>query len=94
MSEPIVRIDSLPAPVAELLRAVRDSLDLPLPGLTDADERAYHVLLHYRASHARIVLEGVLSDRHDLGPAAARLTEWTAGEPVTYTPWIDGRGAV
>ncbi|QHC30856.1 hypothetical protein [Streptomyces sp. HF10] len=93
MNEP-VRIDSLPAPVVTLLRAVHDALDLPLPGLTDADERAYHVLMHDRASHARITLAGVLADRHDLGPAAAMLREWTAGAPVTYTPWIDRGGAV
>ncbi|WP_153813467.1 hypothetical protein [Streptomyces sp. SUK 48] len=93
MSEP-VRIDSLPEPVVSLLRAVHDALDLPLPGLTDADERAYHVLMHDRASRARIVLAGVLADRHDLGPADAMLREWTAGAPVTYTPWIDRGGAV
>ncbi|KOG72933.1 hypothetical protein ADK77_10245 [Streptomyces antibioticus] len=93
MSEPTVRIDSLPEPAVTLLRAVHDALDLPLPGLTDTDERAYHVLLHDRASQARIILECVLTRGHDFGPAAERLTAWTAGEPVTYTPWTDKGGA-
>ncbi|KOV93880.1 hypothetical protein [Streptomyces sp. NRRL B-3648] len=93
MNEPPVRIGSLPEPSVALLRAVYDALDLPLPGLTDADERAYHVLLHDRASQARIILECVLTEGHDLGPAAERLTAWVAGAPVTYTPWIDKRGA-
>ncbi|MEU2436593.1 hypothetical protein ABZ595_10365 [Streptomyces rubradiris] len=94
MSEPPVRADSLPAPAVALLRAVRDALALPLPGLTDTDERAYHVLMHDRASQARIILECVLTDGHDLGPAAERLNTWTAEAPVTYTPWTDDRGAV
>ncbi|MFF5535567.1 hypothetical protein ACFY71_24315 [Streptomyces cinerochromogenes] len=89
MSEPSVRIASLPESAAALLRAIHDALDLPLPGLTDADERAYHLLLHDRVSQARIILECVLTEGHDFGPAAERLTAWTAGEPVTYTPWID-----
>ncbi|MEU5078130.1 MULTISPECIES: hypothetical protein [Streptomyces] len=94
MSEPYVRADSLPAPAVALLRAVHGALELPLPGLTDADERAYHVLMHDRASQARIILECVLIDGHELGPAAERLNTWTAELPVNYTPWTDGRGAV
>ncbi|MEU2441285.1 hypothetical protein ABZ595_34635 [Streptomyces rubradiris] len=94
MSEPpVVRVGSLPTPAVALLRALHDALDLPLPGLTDADERAYHVLMHDRASQARVILECALLDNHDLGPAAERLTAWTAGLPVTYTPWTDDRGA-
>ncbi|MFI0187836.1 hypothetical protein ACH4PW_09780 [Streptomyces sp. NPDC017082] len=94
MSElPVVRVGSLPGAAVVLLRALHDALDLPLPGLTDADERAYHVLLHERASQARVILECVLVNGHDLGPAAERLTAWTAEQPVTYTPWTDNRGA-
>ncbi|MFI0230795.1 hypothetical protein [Streptomyces sp. NPDC017086] len=88
-----VRAGSLPEAAVALLRALHDALDLPLPGLTDADERAYHLLLHDRASRARIILECVLVNDHDLGPAAERLTAWTAEGPVTYTPWTDDRGA-
>ncbi|MCL3998014.1 hypothetical protein [Streptomyces lavenduligriseus] len=93
MNEPSVRANSLPAPAVALLRALHDALRLPLPGLTDADERAYHVLLHDRASRARIILECVLIDGHELGPAAERLNTWTAELPVTYTPWTDDRGS-
>lgn len=94
MSEPYVRVGSLPGPAVALLRAVHDALDLPLPGLTDADERAYHVLMHDRASQARVILECILTSGHDLGPAAERLNTLTAQAPVTYTPWTDSRGAV
>ncbi|MEV6807329.1 hypothetical protein [Streptomyces sp. NPDC051132] len=92
MNDPSVRVGSLPEAAVALLRALHDALDLPLPGLTDADERAYHLLLHDRASRARIILECALVSNHDLGPATEQLRAWTAEGPVTYTPWTDARG--
>ncbi|MDL2080778.1 hypothetical protein QNN03_30470 [Streptomyces sp. GXMU-J15] len=91
MSGPTVRLACLPAPVVALLRAVHDALDVPLPGLTDADERAHAVLLHQRAREAWIVLGYVLDDGHEVGPSAESLRAWTARNPVEYTPW-DGGG--
>jgi hypothetical protein len=87
------RVDSLPAPVVALLRAVHDALDLPLPGLTDADERAYARLLAQRARDARVILAGVIDDGHEAGGAAVSLRAWVDRVPVTYTPWTDERGA-
>ncbi|GAA2218786.1 hypothetical protein [Streptomyces indiaensis] len=87
------RVDSLPGPVVALLRAVHDTLDLPLPGLTDADERAYARLVVHRARDARVILAGVLDDGHEAGRAALSLRAWVDREPVTYTPWTDERGA-
>ncbi|MFJ4974946.1 hypothetical protein ACIP6X_06340 [Streptomyces coeruleorubidus] len=87
-----LRVDSFPEPVVALLRAVHDALDLPLPGLTDADERAYALLLAQRARDARVILAGVLDDGHEAGGAAVSLRAWMDREPVTYTPWIKGGG--
>ncbi|MGW3026346.1 hypothetical protein [Streptomyces sp. NPDC001221] len=87
------RADSLPEPVVALLRAVHDALDIPLPGLTDGDERAYATLLARRAMEARITLACILQDGHEVGWAAASLRDQVKRGPVTYTPWTDDRGA-
>ncbi|WP_030169339.1 hypothetical protein [Streptomyces sp. NRRL S-813] len=76
-----------------LLRAVHDALDIPLPGLTDADEREHAALLAQRAREARIALACVLVDGHDIARAAELLRAWTERLPVTYTPWTDDGGA-
>jgi hypothetical protein len=88
-----LRVDSFPGPVVALLRAVHDALDLALPGLTDADERAYARLLAQRARDARVILAGVLDDGHEAGGAAVSLRAWMDREPATYTPWTKGGGA-
>jgi hypothetical protein len=87
------RVDAFPESAVELLRAVYDALDVPLPGLTDEDERAYASLVARRVRDARVVLACVLNDGHKAGAAAESLRAWTAQEPVTYTPWTDGGGA-
>ncbi|MGA5201372.1 hypothetical protein [Streptomyces variegatus] len=87
------RVGSFPEPVVALLRAVHDALDLPLPGLTDADERTYARLLAQRARDARVILAGVLDDGHEAGGAAVSLRAWMDREPVTYTPWSEDGGA-
>ncbi|MFI1203814.1 hypothetical protein ACH4VR_31010 [Streptomyces sp. NPDC020883] len=93
MTEPSVYLDSLPDAVAALLRAVHEALDIPLPDVTDADERAYATLLQGRSISARVILAGVLQDGHNVGRAAESLRLWTAERPVTYTPWTDDGGA-
>ncbi|WHX19317.1 hypothetical protein QFW82_20785 [Streptomyces malaysiensis subsp. malaysiensis] len=75
--------------VMELLRAVHDALDLPLPDITERDEREHQRLLANRAADARCVLAGVVQQDHDMEVAARLLRRWTADEPVTYTPWED-----
>ncbi|WP_059048291.1 hypothetical protein [Streptomyces acidiscabies] len=94
MSGTDVRLASLPEPVGALLRAVHDTLDIPLPGLTDADERAHAKLLQQRSGRAQVILACVLDDGHDFGRAAETLRSWTADMPVTYTPWTYGGGAL
>jgi hypothetical protein len=82
----------LPVDVAGLLAAIRDSLDVPLPGLDPADERAYQALLLIRADRARIIAESVL-DGSDLPSATDNLRRWTAETPITYVPFEpDGGG--
>ncbi|MEU6007321.1 hypothetical protein [Streptomyces sp. NPDC047453] len=93
MSEPTVRLDSLPEAVVALLRAVHEALDIPLPGLTDADERAYARLSEYRLRDTRVILAGVLDEGHEVSGAAEALRTWTEQTPVTHTPWTDGGGA-
>ncbi|QKV95333.1 hypothetical protein HUT19_29370 [Streptomyces sp. NA02950] len=86
-------IPPVPGPLSEdvaaLLRAVHDALDLPLPGLTDQDEREHYRLLIDRAAGARVVLACVLERNHALGSSAAYLRGRTETAPVTYTPWED-----
>lgn len=77
----------LPADIAALLAAVCDALDIPLPGIDDADERARTQLLVTRSARARIAVECVLAG-HDVANNADWLRETTADTPVTYTPWV------
>ncbi|MEK2475687.1 hypothetical protein [Streptomyces noursei] len=93
MTEPAVYLDSLPEAAVALLRAVQQALDIPLPDMTDEDERAYATLLQRRSVDARVILAGVLHDGHNVGRAAESLRAWTAERPVTYTPWSDDGGA-
>ncbi|GAQ58751.1 hypothetical protein [Streptomyces acidiscabies] len=93
MSGTDVRLASLPGPVGVLLRAVHDALDIPLPGLTDADERAHAALLQQRSISARVILACVLEDGHNVGTSAEALRARTADMPVTYTPWQCDGGA-
>ncbi|MET8974355.1 hypothetical protein ABZX85_01925 [Streptomyces sp. NPDC004539] len=89
MNTPDVRLASLPEPVGALLRAVHDALDIPLPEVTDADERAHASLMRQRAADARIILAFVLDEGHEVANATGTLRAWTARRPVTYTPWND-----
>ncbi|MGJ5898463.1 hypothetical protein ACSCBZ_41940 [Streptomyces niveiscabiei] len=93
MSGTDVQLTSLPNPVGALLRAVHDALDIPLPGLTDADERAYAKLLQQRSISTRVILACVLENGHNVGTSAEALRASTADMPVTYTPWTYDGGA-
>ncbi|MDJ0461577.1 hypothetical protein [Streptomyces sp. H27-C3] len=81
---------ALPKPVRELLQAVVDAVDLPLPDITEQDDRERTLLLDRRAAHVAIILGLVLRDGGttiaDLTADAAHLRKYTAG-PLTYTPW-------
>ncbi|MBC2904130.1 hypothetical protein [Streptomyces cupreus] len=93
MNTQTVRLDSLPEAAVMLLRAVHDALDVPLPGVTDADERAYATLLQLRTRDALVILAAVLNKGHDIAPAAESLYSWTAERPVSYTPWSEDGGS-
>ncbi|MFJ9027585.1 hypothetical protein ACIRQP_03515 [Streptomyces sp. NPDC102274] len=77
----------LPEPVAELLAAIADSLDLPLPSLDPADEVAHAGLLSDRAARVRNAALLILEDGHPIGRAAQWIREEADARPVTYTPW-------
>lgn len=77
---------TLNADVHDLLAAISDALNLPLPSNDPADERACERLTSLRSARARIVAQSVL-DGSDLPNATDHLRRWTAETPITYTPW-------
>lgn len=81
--------NDIPDPVRELLAALVDAVDLPLPDITDADERRAGNILRDRARSAVVVARGVLEDGHDPARAAAYLRQRTAETPANYRPWRD-----
>ncbi|MFF1557049.1 hypothetical protein [Streptomyces sp. NPDC058279] len=73
----------------DLLEAIVAALNLPLPSITEADERLYYRLLERRALAVRIVIESNRAVSRDPRLAAAAIRTRTAEEPVTYTLWED-----
>jgi hypothetical protein len=74
--------------VTDLLAAVVEALDVPLPGLDDADERAQHRLMERRTSLVRATLASILAHPGPLDGREARvLRRQTELSPVTYTVW-------
>ncbi|MGW7141145.1 hypothetical protein [Streptomyces xanthophaeus] len=78
---------TLKAAYADLLAAIVEALDVPLPSLAQADERTYYLLLERRASDIRIAAEVNLSHTLDPWMAASAIRRRTAETPVTYTPF-------
>ncbi|WP_183064591.1 hypothetical protein [Streptomyces sp. gCLA4] len=70
----------------DLLDAIVAALDLPLPSVEAADERAYYRLLERRALAVRIIIESNRAVSRDPRLAADAIRTRTADEPVTYTP--------
>ncbi|WP_314242685.1 hypothetical protein [Streptomyces sp. DSM 40907] len=70
---------------ADLLDAIVDALDLPLPSLEAVDERLYFRLLERRAVAVRIIIESNRCVIWDPRRAADAIHTRTAEEPVTYT---------
>lgn len=80
--------DALPAPVTDLLAAIAEALDLPLPSTEQADEGAYCRLLERRATHVRILLESALDHPHvAIDQDAADVRTHIQKNPVTYTTY-------
>lgn len=78
---------TLKAGYADLLAAVVDALDVPLPSLAETDERAYQHLLGHRAGTVRSVMQANLTHSRDPWLAASEIRRRTAESPVTYTPF-------
>lgn len=76
---------SLPAPVRELLAAIREALNVPLAD-RPVDDAVRGELLTRRASDTRVIVE-LLLQHGNIGHHTARLREWTAEHPVTYPMW-------
>ncbi|MFF9503815.1 hypothetical protein [Streptomyces sp. NPDC014656] len=85
--------DTLPADVVDLLTAVVEALDLPIPSIETADERKHYRLLEDRTMHARIALQCLLRhrDHPDLPDDTAYIRRCTAEHPITYTPYDSAR---
>ncbi|MGV9707491.1 hypothetical protein [Streptomyces sp. NPDC003483] len=79
---------SLPPVVTDLLAAIGEALDVPLPSTEVHDERAANRLLGLRAAHVRHYLESLASHPDvSLHRDATDLRTYIADTPVTYTTW-------
>lgn len=74
---------NLPPEVADLLAAIRDSLNVPLPASSGVE--AYRALVLHRAGDVHYAVTSVL-DGGDLPSRADMLRQWAEEHPVTYTP--------
>lgn len=85
MTEPLT-----PA-VLELLAAIRDALDVPLPGVEDRDERRFCWLLDDRRSAVYSTLAAILDGADpQIGDSdTAYIRRRIEDRPVTYTVWVD-----
>ncbi|MEU3340661.1 hypothetical protein [Streptomyces sp. NPDC006668] len=82
---PTTTVGALPAPVCDLLAAIVDALDVPLAD-RPADDKLRANLLSLRAADTRVIAELLLT-HGDITRSTARLREWTAQHPVTYSTW-------
>ncbi|MFE2547698.1 hypothetical protein ACFXGI_03980 [Streptomyces sp. NPDC059355] len=69
---------------ADLLDAIVEALNVPLPSIADADERLYYRLLARRALAVRIVIATNRVVSRDPQLAADAIRVQTAEDPVTY----------
>jgi hypothetical protein len=80
---------TLSSDVLDLLAAIRDAADVPLPSLDPADERAWQRLMRRRLVDLHAVLEVALRpewvDLLDPAREAADIRRRTADAPVEYT---------
>ncbi|MFJ1864082.1 hypothetical protein ACIOD1_05575 [Streptomyces sp. NPDC088097] len=78
---------TMKAGYADLLAAVADALDVPLPSLAATDEDAYRQLLEHRTSIVRSTMQANLKHSRDPWLAASQIREHCAAYPITYTPF-------
>lgn len=81
---------AIPEPTRDLLAALLEALDIPLPA-TMGDDAAYQRLLADRAGQVAVSLRGLLKDDQagDADPAweAVYLRKNIAKLPITYRAW-------
>lgn len=82
---PTTTVGALPGPIAELLAAVLDALDVPLAD-RPVDDKQRAELLTRRSADTRVLVELCLA-HGDIARTAMRLREWTAQNPVLYPTW-------
>lgn len=75
------------AAVTDLLAAIVEALDVPLPSTDTADERAHYRLLERRSFDVRATLAAVLRYPGGLDDTADIIRRDAAAQPVTYTPF-------
>ena len=81
-----ITLAELPPTVTDLLAAITEALTVPLPTISDADERAYHRLLEQRTTDVRIYLATMLDFPDvDITVDAAKIRARAAITPVTYS---------
>ncbi|MFJ5036136.1 hypothetical protein ACIQB5_51230, partial [Streptomyces sp. NPDC088560] len=77
--------EGLAPAVLDLLTAVVEALDLPLPSIDDRDERVHYRLLERRTTAVRIALASLLdSADHGILNDAAWIRAAVEETPVTY----------
>ncbi|MGW3090096.1 hypothetical protein [Streptomyces sp. NPDC001108] len=84
-------LPSLDAPVRELLAAVVAALDLPLPSVDPAAERAHHHLLEVRALEVRVVLDVLTRVKPYPGVvenSTSDILRRVERTPVDYAPFV------
>jgi hypothetical protein len=87
---PSITLGALPPAVSDLIAAVVDALELPLPSLEEADERAYLRIIERRVSDVRVVLATMLDfPDTDIRRDAADIRDRTAAVPAAYAPFED-----
>ncbi|MFJ5105177.1 hypothetical protein [Streptomyces sp. NPDC088554] len=72
----------------DLLAAIAESLDVPLPSIATRDELVCRGLLSSRASRVVSAARLILAKGHSLDGTAQWIRRGAANTPVTYTPWV------
>ncbi|MFJ2631081.1 hypothetical protein ACIO6U_03830 [Streptomyces sp. NPDC087422] len=85
---------TLSSDVVDLLAAIRDALDVPLPGVEDRDERRFCRLMDDRRSAVYATLKALLDERDPriIARDAEYIRRRTADTPITYTVWQPAGG--
>lgn len=79
---------TLDADLIDLLAAIRDLLDLPIPAITASDEQAHEQLLAQRTGHLIVKLNITLARGPvDLAQLAHDLRAYAAKTPPVYARW-------